>query len=67
MCAMISGLFIGSNDGRPPQAYKENLVSLRALKYSDLTHSATGAARRVFEFGVQFQTLRTKDNILSEK
>ena len=28
MCAMISGLFIGSNDGRPPQAYKENLVSL---------------------------------------
>ena len=29
MCAMISGLFIGSNDGRPPQAYKENLVSLK--------------------------------------
>ena len=28
MCAMISWLFIGSNDGRPPQAYKENLVSL---------------------------------------
>ena len=28
MCAMISGLFIGNNDGRPPQAYKENLVSL---------------------------------------
>ena len=28
MCAMISGLFIGSNDGRPPQAYKENIVSL---------------------------------------
>ena len=30
MCAMISGLFIGSNDGRPPQAYKENIVPLRA-------------------------------------
>ena len=29
MCAMISGLFIGSNDGRPPQAYKENFVSLK--------------------------------------
>ena len=29
MCAMISGLFIGSNDGRPPQAYKENIVSLK--------------------------------------
>ena len=28
MCDMISGLFIGSNDGRPPQAYKENIVSL---------------------------------------
>ena len=28
MCAMISGLFIGSNDGRPPQAYQENIVSL---------------------------------------
>ena len=28
MYAMISGLFIGSNDGRPPQAYKENIVSL---------------------------------------
>ena len=26
---MIPGLFIGSNDGRPPQAYKQNLVSLR--------------------------------------
>ena len=26
---MISGLFIGSNDGRPPKAYKENIVSLR--------------------------------------
>ena len=31
MCAMISGMFIGSNDGGPPQAYKENLVSLRKL------------------------------------
>ena len=31
MCAMISGLFIGSNDGRPPQAYKENIVSLIQL------------------------------------
>ena len=29
MCSMISGLFIGSNDGRPPQAYKEIIVSLR--------------------------------------
>ena len=29
MCAMISGLFIESNDGRPPNPYKENLVSLR--------------------------------------
>ena len=29
MCAMISGLFIGINDRRPPQAYKENLVSLK--------------------------------------
>ena len=29
MCAMIPGLFIGSNDGRPPNPYKENLVSLR--------------------------------------
>ena len=28
MCAMISGLFIGSNDGWPPQAYKENIFSL---------------------------------------
>ena len=28
MCAMISGLFIGSNDGRPPNPYKENLDSL---------------------------------------
>ena len=28
MCAMISGLFIGSNDGRPLQAYKENRVTL---------------------------------------
>ena len=28
MCAMISGLFIGSNDGRPPQANKQNIVSL---------------------------------------
>ena len=28
MCAMISGLFIGSNDGRPPQAYKKIIVSL---------------------------------------
>ena len=26
MCAMISGLFIGSNDGRPPNQYKDNLV-----------------------------------------
>ena len=31
MCAMISGLFIGSNDGRPPQAYKENIVSLKTF------------------------------------
>ena len=31
MCAMISGLFIGSNDGRPPQAYKENIVSLTLI------------------------------------
>ena len=30
MCAMISGLFIGSNNGRPPNPYKENLVSLTA-------------------------------------
>ena len=29
MCSMISGLFIGSNDGRPPQAYKEIIVSLK--------------------------------------
>ena len=31
MCAMISGLFIGSNDERPPKPYKENLVSLRKV------------------------------------
>ena len=31
MCAMISGLFIRSNDGRTPQAYKENRVSLTVL------------------------------------
>ena len=32
MCAMISGLFIGSYDGRQPNPYKENLVSLKLLK-----------------------------------
>ena len=31
MCAIISGLFIGSNDGRPPNPFKENLVSLKAV------------------------------------
>ena len=29
---MISGLFIGSNDGRPPQAYKKNIVSLSLIE-----------------------------------
>ena len=33
MCAMISGLFIGSNDGRPPNPYKENLVSLNSSAF----------------------------------
>ena len=32
MCSMISGLFIGSNDGRPPQAYKEIIVSLSRFR-----------------------------------
>ena len=42
MCSMISGLFIGSNDGRPPQAYKENLVSLITILP---VHSFTGMDR----------------------
>ena len=35
MCAMKSGLFIGSNDGRPPNPYKENLVSLNDIIVND--------------------------------
>ena len=38
MCAMISGLFIGSNDGRPPQAYKENIVSLSRNTFEGRVH-----------------------------
>ena len=29
MCTMLSGLFIGGDDGRPPKPYKEITVSLR--------------------------------------
>ena len=40
MCALISGLFIGSNGGRPPQAYRENIVSLSSrlnfIKFSSV-------------------------------
>ena len=36
---MISGLFIGSNDGRPPQAYKENIVSLISRSDDIISHS----------------------------
>ena len=28
MCAMLSGLFIAGDNGRPPQAHKQKLVTL---------------------------------------
>ena len=30
MCAMLSGLFIAGDNGRPPQAHKQKLVTLMA-------------------------------------
>ena len=30
MCAMLSGLFIAGDNGRPPQAHKKKLVTLKA-------------------------------------
>ena len=47
MCAMISGLFIGSNDGRPPQAYKENIVSLRKQNVTDTRTHTVGRTDNV--------------------
>ena len=42
MYAMTSGLFIGNNDGRLPNPYKENLVSLNPYIMS--FHAATNQA-----------------------
>ena len=40
MCAMLSVLFTGSNDGRTPSPYKENLVSLNLADGLHATHVA---------------------------
>ena len=58
MCAMISGLFIGSNDGRPPQAYKENIVSLNNATLYAITTNIT--ARVIVKWAGQFIDLPEK-------
>ena len=48
MCAMISGQFIGSNDGKPPNPYKENLVSLIVKITSENGNTGHFAAEKLF-------------------
>ena len=43
MCAMLSGLFIAGDNGRPPQTHKQKLVTLNSST-GDVLNSSTGDA-----------------------
>ena len=49
MCAMLSGLFIAGDNGRPPQAHKQKLVTLKAIIDGKIVGTVMEDFRKAFD------------------